>query len=127
MRIYFWNLFSMKVLIITLLRIHWRLLTILEISNKRVWSDVFWYLKVCIFSKCIHYTIHWKKTQIWKKILFGQNKRYKKFPLFISRAPAHHGFTFNLWFLYELKHKVRVSKTTYGVFHFRFCFVFIKV
>ena len=67
MRIFFWNLFSMKVLIITLLRIHWRLLTILEISNKRVWSDVFWYLKVCIFWKCIQYTIHWKKTKIWKK------------------------------------------------------------
>ena len=67
MRIFFWNLFSMKVLIITLLRIHWRLLTILEISNKRVWSDVFWYLKVCIFWKCIQYTRHWKKTQIWKK------------------------------------------------------------
>ena len=35
-------------------------------------------------------------------------------------------FTFNLRFLYELKHKVRLSKTVCGIFHFRFCFVFIK-
>ena len=36
-------------------------------------------------------------------------------------------FTFNLQFLYELKHKVRLSKTVCGIFHFQFNFVFIKV
>ena len=46
---------------------------------------------------------------------------------FLLRAPAHHSFTFNLRFLYELKHKVRLSKTVWGSFHFRFLFVFIKV
>ena len=46
---------------------------------------------------------------------------------FLSRAPTHHSFTFNLQFLYELKHKVRVSKTVCGIFHFRFRFVFNKV
>ena len=62
----------------------------------------------------------------------------KKFPLdkingtnnaffFLSRAPAYHSFTFNLRFLYELKHKVRLSKTVCGNFHFRVHFVFIKV
>ena len=62
----------------------------------------------------------------------------KKFPLdkingtknvlfFLSRAPTHHSFTFNLQFLCELKHKVRLSKTVCGIFHFRFRFVFIKV
>ena len=56
----------------------------------------------------------------------------KKFPsdknalFFLSRAPTHHSFTFNLRFLYELKHKVRLSKTVCGIFHFRFRFVFIK-
>ena len=45
---------------------------------------------------------------------------------FLSRAPAHHSFTFNLRFLYELKHKVHLSKTLCGIFHFRFRFVFIK-
>ena len=46
------------------------------------------------------------------------------FPL---RDPTHHSFTFNLRFLYELKHKVRLSKTVCGIFHFRFRFIFNKV
>ena len=46
---------------------------------------------------------------------------------FLSRVPIHHSFTFNLRFLYELKHKVRLSNTVCGIFHFRFLFVFIKV
>ena len=61
----------------------------------------------------------------------------KKFPLdkingaknilfFLSQAPSHHSFTFNL-FLYGLKHKVRLSKTVRAIFHFQFRFVFIKV
>ena len=44
-----------------------------------------------------------------------------------KRAPAHHIFTFNSWYLYELKHKVHFSKTMFGVFHFWFRLVFIKV
>ena len=48
-------------------RIHYRLLTIFKKSNKSVWSNVFWYVKVCIFWKCIRYTIHWDKTQLLKK------------------------------------------------------------
>ena len=35
------------------LRTHWRLSTILKTSNKSMWSNVFWYAKVCIFWKCI--------------------------------------------------------------------------
>ena len=46
---------------------------------------------------------------------------------FLLRAPTHHSFTFNLQFLYELEHKFRLSKTVCGIFHFRFCFIFIKV
>ena len=46
---------------------------------------------------------------------------------FLSLAPTHHSLTFNLRFLYELKHKVRLSKTVCEIFHFRFRFVFIKV
>ena len=60
-----------------------------------------------------------------KKILFGQNVT-KNALFFLSRAPAHHSFTFNLQFLSELKHKVCLSKTVFGIFHFRFL-VFIKV
>ena len=46
---------------------------------------------------------------------------------FLSRAPTHHSFTFNLRFLYEPKHKFSLSKRACGIFHFRFHFVFIKV
>ena len=46
---------------------------------------------------------------------------------FLSRAPTYYSFTFNLRFLSELKLKVRLSKTIYGIFHFRYRFIFIKV
>ena len=51
--------------------------------QKSVSSNVFWYAKVCIFWKCIQYIIHWDKTQTLKRVLFGQNKRYKKCSLFL--------------------------------------------
>ena len=46
---------------------------------------------------------------------------------FLLLASTHHNFTFNLRFLYEVKHKVRLSKTVYGIFYFQFPYVFIKV
>ena len=46
---------------------------------------------------------------------------------FLSQAPTHHSFTFNLRFLYELKHKVRLSKTVCGIFRFVFIKVYIFV
>ena len=36
-------------------------------KQKSVWSNFFWYVKVCIFWKCIQYTIYWDKTQMLKK------------------------------------------------------------
>ena len=48
-------------------------------------------------------------------------------PFFLSWAPAYHSFTFNSLFLYELKHKVHLSKTVCGIFHFRFRLLFIKI
>ena len=54
---------------------------------------------------------------------------------FLSWAPTHHSFTFNLWFLYELKDKVHLSKTVCLVFSIfdsvsfllKFIFLFNKV
>ena len=44
---------------------------------------------------------------------------------FLSRA---HSFIFNFRFLYELKHKVRLSRLSLcGIFRFGFRFVFIKI
>ena len=39
-------------------------------TQKSFWSNVFWYVIVCIFWKCIQYTIHWDKTQMLKKFLW---------------------------------------------------------
>ena len=114
-------------IIIITLRIHWRLPTILKTSNKSAWSNVFWYVKVCIFWKCIQYTIHWEKTQILKKFLSNKLNGTKYALFFLSRVSTHQSFTFNLRFLYELKHKVCLSKTVCGIFHFQFHFVFVKV
>ena len=59
--------------------------------------------------------IHRDKTHVLQKI-----------PFFLSWTPTHHSFTFNLWFLYELKHKVSLPKTVCGIIRFWFRFVFIK-
>ena len=61
-----------------------------------------------------------------KKIPSDKINGTKNALFFLSRAPTHHSFTFNLQFLYELKHKVRLSKTVCGIFHLRFRSVFIK-
>ena len=62
-----------------------------------------------------------------KKIPSDKINGTKNALFFLSRAPTHHSFTFNLRFLYGLKRKVRLSKTVCGTFHFRFRSVFIKV
>ena len=98
-------------------------------KQKSVWSNVFRYVKLCIFWKCIQCTTYWDKTQMLKKFLLTKKrkKQYKKCPLFLSRAPTRHSFTFHLRFLYELKHKVCLSKTVCGIFYFRSNFVYIEV
>ena len=46
---------------------------------------------------------------------------------FLSQAPTHHRFTFNSQFLYELKHKIHVTKTKCGIFHFIFqVYIFVQ-
>ena len=102
------------------LRIRRTLSTILKTRKRSVWSNVFWYAKVCIFWKCIQYSIHWDITQMLKKILRANWNRTKNALFFLSRAPTHHSFTCNLWFSYELKHKVRLSKTMRGILHLHF-------
>ena len=64
---------------------------------------------------------------MFKKNPSGKTSITKNALFFPSRAPTHHRFTFNLRFLYEPKHKIRLSKTVCRIFHFRFLFVFIKV
>ena len=92
---------------------------------KSVWSSVFRYVKVCLFFNCIRYTRHWHKTQMLNNLSSEEINVNALF--FLLPAPAHHSFTFDWWFFYELKRKVCRSKSVSGIFHFRFRFVFIKV
>ena len=62
-----------------------------------------------------------------KKIRSDKINGTKNALFFLPRAPTHDSFTSNLWFLYELMHKFRLSKIACGIFHFRSRFVFIKV
>ena len=109
-------------------RIHWRLSMISETSNKMYEVNVFWYVKLCIFNTyCIQYTILSDKTQPFRKFPSGKTNDIKNAFLFPSGVPTQLSFTFNLWFLYELKRKVHLSETACGIIHFWFPFVFIKV
>ena len=76
------------------------------------------------------YSIHYKlrsNTNVKHLLSFFRQNDTKNVLLFLSRAPTRHSFPFNSWFLYELKRKVRLTKPVFDIFHFRFCFVFIKV
>ena len=109
------------------LRIPWSLSTILKTSSKSAWSNVFRYIKVYIFWQFIQYTIHWNKTQTLQKFILEKSKGHKKCTLFLYRALAHHSFTFNSQFLYDLKHKVRLCMGFHSVsFLLKFIFLFNK-
>ena len=62
-----------------------------------------------------------------RKVPSNKINRTKNAFFFFPQALSHYSFIFNLRLLYELKHKVRLSKTAYGIFHFWFRFSFIKV
>ena len=87
-------------------------------KQKCVWN-VFWHVKLFIFWKFIQCTIHWDKTQLLKK--FSSDKIYG------AKTRTRLSFTFNSLFLYELKRKDGFCKSVFGIYHFKFCFVFIKV
>ena len=73
------------------------------------------------------YSIHYTLRQMLKQFPSDKINRTKNALFCLSPIPTHHSFTFNLRLLYELKYKVRVTKTVCKMFHFRFRFVFIKV
>ena len=71
--------------------------------------------------------MHIDKTEMLKKFPPDKKSITKKKKLFsLSWALTQHGFTFNTRFLFELKRKVCLLKVVGGIFHFQFCFVFIK-
>ena len=72
-------------------------------NQKSVWSNVFWYVKVCIFWKFIHYAMHWDKTQMLTEFSSDKINGTKNALFFLLQAPTHHSFTFDLPFLHELE------------------------
>ena len=80
-----------------------------------------------VYSESVFNTLYIvKKHKCLKKIPSDKIKGTKNALFFLSRAPTHHSFTFNLRLLYEPKHKVRLSKTVW-YFPFSILFRFIKV
>ena len=76
-----------------------------------------------VYSESVFNTLYIEITQMLKKFSSDKISGTKNALLFLSRAPTHHSFTFNLRFLYELKHNVRLSKTVWDfpfsiLFHF---------
>ena len=64
--------------------------------------------------------LRWDITLMLKNLSSDKINVTKNALFFLSRAPNLHIFTFNLQFLYELKHKVHLSKNVCGIFNFRF-------
>ena len=114
--------------LLNILRVHWSLLTILK-TNKNLYEVMFFLIcrsiYILIFWKFIQSATDWDKTQILKKFDLDKRSGTKNALFFLSRAPTRYSFTFNLRFIYELKHKVRLFKTMCGIFHFRFRFVIL--
>ena len=90
-------------------------------------KSFFWYVKVHIFWKFIQNTKHWDKPQMLGTFPLDKINVTKNALFLLSGAATHHSFTFNLQFLYQLKHKVHLSKTVWGIFHFPFCLIFIRI
>ena len=112
------------------LRIHKRLSTISKPSKKMyevMLFEVWCICKSMNILKVYSISTHWDKTQILKQVSSDKISDTKNVLFFSLRAPTHHSFSFNIRFLYELKRKVRLSKTVCGIFRFKFDFVFIKV
>ena len=80
-----------------------------------------------MYSESVFNSLYIEIKQIFKNFHSDKISGTKNALFFLSRAPTHHSFTFDLRFLYELKHKVCHFKTVCGIFLFRFRFVFIKV
>ena len=108
------------------LRIRWSLSAILK-TSKKVYEVMFFDMKKYMFWKFIQYTVHWDKTQMLKKFPSGKIIVARNALFFYSWAPTHYSLTFNLRFLYELKHEGSLPKSVCMIFHFRFCFVFFKI
>ena len=117
-----------------LLRIHWRLSIILKTSKKKRMKQCFWYVKVCVFWKCIQYTIHWDKMQILKKFPSDKINSTKKWLLFFCQLQlitvlllcCNYFMSWSTWFV-SLKLCMGFSIFNSVSFLLRFVFLFNKM
>ena len=103
-------------------------------KQKIVWSNVFLYVKVCIFWKCIQYTTPWDKTQMLKKSPSDKTNGTKDV-LFFSFSISNSSvlllicdsyISWNARFV-SLKLCVGVSTSTSVSFLLQFIFLFNKM
>ena len=99
-----------------------------DFKNKQQKCNDFWYAEI-LKVYLTHYTL--RQSRNVKEFPLDKLNATKNVLFFLSRAPTHHNFTFNSRFLYELKHKVRISKTECGIFDsvsflLKFIFLFSK-
>ena len=87
----------------------------LKNKHKTVWSNMFWYVKVCIFWKCDTLYIEIIQKFSTKNAFF-----FVCVPQLITVLLLINDF-------FVLKHKVRLSKSVCEIFHFQFRFSFIQV
>ena len=109
----YWNFISSRFPTWPLM-IHWRLLTILKAGKKSVWSNILLICKRLYILKVysIHYTL--RQNANVKKLPFGQNKRYRKCPLFSFASSI--SSQFYLWFAILIWAEAQgLSKTVCGV------------
>ena len=92
-------------------------------TSKKVYEVMF----IDMYSESLFNTLYIQIKQILKKFPSDKINGTKYALFFLSRAPTHYSFTFDSQFLYELKHKPRLSKTVCGIFHFHIRFVLSKV
>ena len=100
-------------------------------KSKSVRSNAFFICKSIygqyIYSESLFNALYIEIRKCSKTFLSDKIDGTKNVLVFLSRAPIHHSFTFNLRFFYELTHKDQLSKTVRGVFYFRFPLVYINV
>ena len=79
-----------------------------------------------MYSESLFSTLYIEIKRMLKRNSFAQNKCCRKWTLFL-RAPPPHRFTFKSQFLYELKNRIHLFNSVWGIFHFLFRFVYIKL
>ena len=83
----------------------------------KFWDSLFALLPTMYFESLFN-TLWIEIKQMLKEFPSGKINVIKNAFFFLSGALTHHSFIFNSQFLCELKHKVHLSKTLCGIFHF---------